>query len=176
MKFHKSLNLLFVIILFGVISLFTSCTQSKNIVTYLAKDETVIYFIRPSDLSGDKAEAEIDFTLKLKKKKYSNVICNFTIKVKNIPFNDITSTEFKINDKTYPISKLVLVYREKGEDKIRYSGEMKHEDFIKVFEAEDVLFVITTEATSKTPKATYTLKPCGSFNKRVKAARIEFFN
>jgi hypothetical protein len=176
LKFHKSLNFLFVIILLGIISLSTSCTQSKNIVTYLAKDETVIYFIRPSDLSGDKAEAEIDFTLKLKKKKYSDVICNFTIKVKNIPFNDITSTEFKTNGKTYPISKLVLIFREKGENKIRYSGEMKHEDFIKLFEAEDISFVITTEETSKTPKTTYTLKPCGNFKNRVKAARIEFIN
>ena len=88
-----------ILLLFFLVLNIASCMNVSRMDVYYISQGVLQYYLRPSEMTGDKGNLSIDFTFRNHNKPEDNAICNFSLFSDNY-FNKIVTNAFFYLDKS----------------------------------------------------------------------------
>ncbi len=149
--------------------LFAGCAGAPKVISYFVEKGVMQYYLMPVGFSGSKADASIDFTVRVQKDVRNPVTCNFTVKTRTDPPKRVERAEFRLVDaeKTLALSNIEALFIERAAREIRLTSLMEREDFDALLTSKKVIFDVSCDTGE------YSFTPSGDFYRALEQARIE---
>jgi hypothetical protein len=151
--------------------MFLSCSTVNQITSFYQGKDTIIYFIRPTNIIGDDIDCSCDFTIKKIKEKIQSVVFNFTVEYDSIKTFLVYKNKFyfvSLDSNVFLLQDVQILFTEISNNKIRYTSVIPPFQFNSLINSKSIKFIIENKKTS------YQFKPSGSFLEAMKKAKLEF--